>query len=186
MQKESFIPGDQHFKEMVELTPSGGKHVPGAHQIEHGAGGMLLPGFVEPHIHLEKAYLLSRMEQEAGSLQDAIHMTADMKHGFTKEDMEARSLEVIRAAVRSGVTHMRCHAEVDPVLGLSAFESALELKERMKRTLDLQIVVFPQAGIFKSPGTAALMEEAIRLGGDVVGGKWAEAAGVNEADAAFT
>ena len=90
---------------------------------------MLLPGLIEPHIHLEKAYLLSRMEQEAASLQDAIKMTAEMKRSFTREDMAARSLAVVREAVRSGVTHMRCHAEVDPILGLSAFEAMLELIE---------------------------------------------------------
>jgi cytosine deaminase len=155
---------------IVFLAPSGGAHVPEALMVEQGCGGMLLPGFVEPHIHLEKAYLLSRMEQEAASLQDAIQMTADMKHGFTKEDMTARSMAVIREAVRSGVTHMRCHAEVDPILGLNAFEAAMELKEKVKHALDLQIVVFPQEGISKSPGTAELMEEAMRLGGDVVGG----------------
>ncbi|WP_141500648.1 amidohydrolase family protein [Paenibacillus luteus] len=152
------------------LAPSQPNHRPDALQTEDGAGGMLLPGFIEPHIHLEKAYLLSRMEQEAASLQDAIRMTAEMKHGFTKEDMQERSLTVIREAVRSGVTHMRCHAEVDPILGLSAFEAALELKERVKPVLDLQIVVFPQEGIAQSPGTAELMDEAMRLGGDVVGG----------------
>ncbi|MEV5029894.1 amidohydrolase family protein [Paenibacillus sp. LPE1-1-1.1] len=152
------------------IAPSGGESVPDALHREQGAGGMLLPGFVEPHIHLEKAYLLSRMEHEAASLQDAIQMTAEMKHGFTKEDMQARSLAVIREAVRSGVTHMRCQAEVDPILGLTAFEAALELKERVRDALDLQIVVFPQEGIFKSPGTAELMEEALRLGGDAVGG----------------
>ncbi|MBB3152743.1 cytosine deaminase [Paenibacillus endophyticus] len=152
------------------LALSGAEGKPAALQTEQGAGGMLLPGFVEPHIHLEKAYLLSRMEEEANSLQAAIQMTADMKHGFTKDDMQARSLAVIREAIRSGVTHMRCHAEVDPILGLAAFEAALELKERVKAALDLQIVVFPQEGISKSPGTAELMDEAMRLGGDVVGG----------------
>ncbi|WP_054025597.1 amidohydrolase family protein [Bacillus sp. FJAT-28004] len=152
------------------IAPSGGEFVPDAHLIEHAAGGMLLPGFVEPHIHLEKAYLLSRMAQEAASLSDAIRMTADMKHGFTRTDMEARSLAVIREAIRSGVTHMRCHAEVDPILGLTAFEAGLELKEKVKHALDIQIVVFPQEGIFKSPGTAELMDEAMRSGGDVVGG----------------
>ncbi|OBZ10156.1 amidohydrolase family protein [Bacillus sp. FJAT-26390] len=155
---------------IVYLAPSGGEHLPEAHRTQQGNGGMLLPGFVEPHIHLDKAYLLSRMEQEAASLQDAIRMTADMKQGFTKEDMSARSMAVIREAVRSGVTHMRCHAEVDPILGLSAFEAAIELKEKVKHALDLQIVVFPQEGISKSAGTAELMEEAMRLGGDVVGG----------------
>jgi cytosine deaminase len=152
------------------MAPSGGESVPDAHLIEHAAGGMLLPGFVEPHIHLEKAYLLSRMAQEAASLSDAIRMTADMKRGFTRADMEARSLAVIREAIRSGVTHMRCHVEVDPILGLTAFEAALELKEKVKHALDIQIVVFPQEGIFKSPGTAELMDEAMRSGGDVVGG----------------
>lgn len=155
---------------IVYLAPSGGQEVPAAAVMEQGNGGLLLPGFVEPHIHLEKAYLLSRMEQEAASLKEAIQMTADMKQRFTREDMMTRSLAVIREAVRSGVTHMRCHAEVDPILGLTAFEAALELKEKVKHCVDLQVVVFPQEGILQSPGTAELMEEAMRLGGDVVGG----------------
>ncbi|WP_339205544.1 amidohydrolase family protein [Paenibacillus sp. FSL K6-3182] len=152
------------------LAPSGSEFVPEAQLIELAAGGMLLPGFVEPHIHLEKSYLLSRMTQEAASLSEAIRMTADMKHDFTPADMELRSLAVIREAIRSGVTHMRCHVEVDPILGLTAFEAVLELKEKVKHALDIQIVVFPQEGIFKSPGTAELMDEAMRSGGDVVGG----------------
>ncbi|WP_337100858.1 amidohydrolase family protein [Paenibacillus sp. YIM B09110] len=155
---------------IVYVEPSGGDLAPTAMTVENGRGGMLLPGLVEPHIHLEKAYLLSRMEREAASLQEAIAMTADMKHSFTRSDMKERSLAVIREAVRNGVTHMRCHAEVDPILGLTAFEAALELKEQVCHALDLQIVVFPQEGISKSPGTAELMEEALRLGGDVVGG----------------
>lgn len=155
---------------IVYVEPSGSDIAPAAKTVENGHGGVLLPGLVEPHIHLEKAYLLSRMEREAASLQEAIAMTADMKHSFTRSDMKERSLAVIREAVRNGVTHMRCHAEVDPILGLTAFEAALELKEQVRHALDLQIVVFPQEGISKSPGTTELMEEALRLGGDVVGG----------------
>ncbi|WP_336772490.1 amidohydrolase family protein [Paenibacillus sp. MMO-58] len=141
-----------------------------ANTVVNGEGGVLLPGLVEPHIHLEKAYLLSRMEKEAESLQEAIRMTADMKKIFTRSDMRERSLQVIKEAVSNGVTHMRCHAEVDPILGLSAIESALELKQSVRHLLDLQVVAFPQEGIFKSPGTADLMEEAFRIGCDVVGG----------------
>ncbi|WP_342561052.1 amidohydrolase family protein [Paenibacillus sp. FSL R7-0345] len=141
-----------------------------AAEIVNGKGGLLLPGFVEPHIHLEKAYLLARMDRETESLQDAIQMTAQMKNTFTAKDITERSLAVIREASRHGVTHMRCHAEVDPILGLSAIESALELKQSVSRQMDLQVVAFPQEGIFKCPGTAELMEEAMRLGADVVGG----------------
>ncbi|ACT02254.1 amidohydrolase family protein [Paenibacillus sp. JDR-2] len=155
---------------IVYVEQSGAAKEWTANAVVNGEGGVLLPGLVEPHIHLEKAYLLARMEREAGSLQDAIRITAHMKNAFTRIDMRERSLQVVREAVSNGVTHMRCHAEVDPILGLSAIESALELKQSMRHLLDLQVVAFPQEGIFKSPGTAELMEEALRLGCDVVGG----------------
>ncbi|MFC4775796.1 amidohydrolase family protein [Paenibacillus sp. GCM10023252] len=145
-------------------------HWPEASSVFDAEGGLLLPGFVEPHIHLDKAELLGRMPSDAGSLQEAIRMTAEMKRGFTREDIRQRSLSVLNRAIRSGVTHMRCHAEVDPILGLTAVEAALELKEQVRELLDLQVVVFPQEGIMASPGTAELMEEALRMGGDVVGG----------------
>lgn len=155
---------------VIALLSRAGEPVPAARVKEQGHGGLLLPGLVEPHIHLDKAHLLSRMEGEADSLQEAIQMTAAMKHSFTREDIKARSLAVIHQAVRNGVTHMRCHAEVDPILGLTAFEAALELQLQVKSFLDLQIVVFPQEGIFASPGTHELMDEALRIGGDAVGG----------------
>ncbi|MCF7754219.1 amidohydrolase family protein [Paenibacillus xylanexedens] len=151
------------------VTPCGERKTE-ASRLVRGKGGLLLPGFVEPHIHLEKAYLLDSMDREAESLQDAIQITSKLKSSFTKEDIYRRSLVVIREAVRNGVTHMRCHAEVDPVLGLRAVESALRLKQALKHQLDLQVVAFPQEGVFKSPGTAELMEEAIRMGADVIGG----------------
>ncbi|WP_458461773.1 amidohydrolase family protein [Paenibacillus sp.] len=152
------------------IAPCGEGRAEVAAHVVQGKGGLLLPGFVEPHIHLEKAYLLDAMDREAESLQDAIRITAQLKSSFTKEDMYRRSLTAIREAVRNGVTHMRCHAEVDPILGLRAVESALRLKQALKHQLDIQVVAFPQEGVFKSPGTAGLMEEAIRLGADVIGG----------------
>lgn len=151
------------------MAPSGQQSI-SAYHVEKVNGDMVLPGLVEPHIHLEKAHLLSRMAQEAASLQEAIQFTADMKSSFTKQDMFDRSLAVIQQAVAHGVTYMRCHAEVDPILGLSAIETALEIKQKVRDCIDLQIVVFPQEGIFQCPGTAELMEEALQMGGDVVGG----------------
>ena len=132
--------------------------------VVQAKGGLLLPGLVEPHIHLEKAYLLDVMDRDADSLQDAIQITAKLKSSFTDEDMNERSLAVIRQAVRNGVTHMRCHAEVDPILGLKAMESALHLKQSLRDQLELQVVAFPQEGVFRSPGTEELMEEALRMG----------------------
>ncbi|MDF2836816.1 MAG: Cytosine deaminase [Paenibacillus sp.] len=141
-----------------------------AHVVIEAKGGLLLPGFVEPHIHLEKAYLLSEMEKEAESLAEAIAMTARMKENFRPADMIERAARVFREASKRGVVHMRCHAEVDPVLGLSAVEAALAVRESLGHLLDLQIVAFPQEGIMCAPGTAELMEEAMKLGVDAVGG----------------
>ncbi|WP_143757748.1 amidohydrolase family protein [Paenibacillus sp. FSL H7-0326] len=133
-------------------------------------GRLLIPGLIEPHIHMEKAMLLHRMPKEAASLQEAIAMTVKLKEGFTKQDMIARSLDVAYRINSYGVTTARCHVEVDPVLGLSAIESLLEVKDRVSDRMDLNIVAFPQEGIYAAPGTAELMKEAVKLGADAVGG----------------
>lgn len=134
------------------------------------AGRLLIPGLIEPHIHMEKAMLLDRMPKEAASLQEAIAMTVKLKEGFTKQDMIARSMDVAYRLSSYGVTTARCHVEVDPVLGLSAIESLLEVKDRLSDRMDLNIVAFPQEGIYAAPGTAELMKEAVKLGADAVGG----------------
>jgi cytosine deaminase len=135
-----------------------------------GQGLLLLPGLVETHIHLDKAFLLDRLHQEASSLQEAIRLTREMKFSYTYRDMEDRALRVIRRAVGAGVTHMRCHVEVDPILKLDALNMTLALRERLRDVISLQLVVFPQEGILCQPGTKDLMEEALRLGADIVGG----------------
>lgn len=137
----------------------------------YDAGGkLLLPGLVEPHIHMEKALLLSRMPKEADTLQEAIEMTVKLKESFTKEDMIKRSLYLANRLSSYGVTRVRCHVEVDPILGISAMESLLEVKELLINQLDLNIVAFPQEGIFAAPGTAELLEEAVKMGADAIGG----------------
>ncbi|GKU85081.1 amidohydrolase family protein [Niallia sp. NCCP-28] len=141
-----------------------------AKEIIDAKKSLLLPGLIEPHIHLEKAYMLSLMKEDACSLWDAIRITAELKSQFTKEDIKERSIKVLKNAVLNGVSHLRCHVEVDPILQLKAMEVMLELKESFCHLIDLQIVVFPQEGIFTQPGTAELMEEALRMGGDIVGG----------------
>ncbi|MCM3782332.1 amidohydrolase family protein [Neobacillus mesonae] len=138
--------------------------------IYNANGSLLLPGLIEPHIHMEKAMLLSRMPKEAHSLQEAIEITVKLKEGFTKQDMILRSLEVADRLSSYGVTHARCHVEVDPVLGLSAMESVLEIKAQIKDRLDLNIVAFPQEGIFAALGTSELLKAAVKMGADAVGG----------------
>ncbi|RUS46419.1 amidohydrolase family protein [Cohnella sp. AR92] len=129
-----------------------------------------MPGLIETHIHLDKAFLTERMPGEAADLKEAISMTAELKSGYSPEDILSRSRKLLDRASRFGVTRMRTQVEIDPVLRLMSWHSAVELKKEYEGKLDLQLVAFPQEGIFWQPGTAQLLEEAAREGADAIGG----------------
>ena len=142
---------------------------PGVEPVNAG-GRLLAPAFVEAHLHIEKALLLDQLPGEVNSVSEAIAATAALKRGFTRDDMRARAEQVLKMARRHGTLYARVHVEVDPILGLSALETMLELRERLAGLMTLQIAAFPQEGIQKSPGTEELLREALRLGADVLGG----------------
>ena len=73
-------------------------------------------------------------------------------------------------AVKNGTVFVRAHPDVDPIQGLIGVETALLLKDEYRDLLDLQIVAFPQEGWLKTSGVQQLMEQALALGADVVGG----------------
>ncbi|WP_209121261.1 amidohydrolase family protein [Alkalihalobacillus sp. BA299] len=154
----------------ITYLSKAGEQVPQAKQTIKADGRVLLPGLVEPHIHLDKAYLLDQMKEDATTLDEAIQLTGDLKKGFTKEDIKQRSIKVLEKCISYGVTHLRCHVEVDPIVELKGLEVLLELKEQYRERIDIQLVTFPQEGIFQQKGTAELMEESLIIGADVVGG----------------
>lgn len=133
------------------------------------AGRVLLPGFVESHLHLEKAYVMDRKPNRSGTLMEAIAVTAALKPTFTRDDIEARSRRVLKQLVTCGTTHLRAHAEFDPAQGFTGFDTVLALRDEYRGLIDIQVVAFPQEGILKAPGTDAMMVEAMRRGADVVG-----------------
>lgn len=143
---------------------------PAAARIIDAASRVALPGFIEPHLHLDKAFLHRRMPARSGTLEEAIRVTGILKSKQERQDVLERSRRVLDMAVRNGTTGIRAHPDVDPIQGLIGIETALELKQEYQDLLDLQIVAFPQEGILKTPGSLQLMQEAIRLGADVVGG----------------
>ena len=133
-------------------------------------GALVVPGLVESHLHLEKAYLLDRMPREATSLADAIQMTTELKRTFTPADIRDRSLRLIRSALSCGVTTIRAHVEIDDVLGLTAMETLLALRDELRGLVDLQVVAFPQDGLTSQQRAHTLLAEALDRGADVVGG----------------
>lgn len=133
-------------------------------------GRVVIPGLVESHIHLDKALIASRKPNKSGTLKEAIEVTAELKPTFTKEDIYARAKKALDMIIPNGVTAIRTHSEFDPAQGFTGFEVILQLKEEYKKLVDIQVVAFPQEGIFKAPGTEAMMHQAIETGADVVGG----------------
>src|SRR4051812_4361376 len=133
-------------------------------------GRLVLAGFVDTHIHLDKACLLGRCGHNHRSVGDAIQSVAAMKCDFTVEDVYARGKKVIERAVTSGTTRMRTHVEIDPRIGLRGFEAVKALKRDYAWALDLSICAFPQEGLTNDPGTEELLVAALRDGADLIGG----------------
>jgi len=133
-------------------------------------GALVLPGFVDSHIHLDKACLLGRCGHITGGLAGAIKAVSGMKRDFTLEDVYARGKSVIEKAILRGTQVMRSHVEVDPRAGLRSFEALKQLKSDYAFALDLKLCVFPQEGLTNDPGTEELLIEALSKGADLLGG----------------
>ncbi|SCB29091.1 cytosine deaminase [Bradyrhizobium yuanmingense] len=134
-------------------------------------GGLLaLPGFVDTHIHLDKACLLGRCGHDHGSVSEAIRAVAGMKKDFTIEDVYARGARVLERAIVNGTTRMRTHVETDPRIGLRGFEAVKALKRDYAWAIDLELCVFPQEGLTNDPGAEELLIQALREGGEAIGG----------------
>ena len=131
--------------------------------------GLVSPGFIETHIHLDKSCILDRCKAEKGDLEEAIGEVAKAKRAFTPEDVYGRARRTLEKAILNGTTHMRTQLEVDPGIGLRGLEGVLPLIDEYKWAIDIQICIFPQEGLLNNPGTDELMVAALRRGGKVVG-----------------
>lgn len=132
-------------------------------------GKLVSPGFIETHIHLDKADILDRCKAERGDLDEAIAEVAQAKKAFTPEDVYERGKRTLEKCILNGTTHMRTQLEVDPVIGLRGLEGILPLLDEYRWAIDIEICIFPQEGLLNNPGTDELMLEALKKGGSVVG-----------------
>ncbi|HWV54202.1 amidohydrolase family protein [Pseudorhodoplanes sp.] len=135
------------------------------------AGGRLVvAGFVDTHVHLDKSCILGRCNCREGTLAEAIAETAAAKRGFTEADVYERAQRTLEKAILQGTTRMRTHVEVDPRIGLTSFNAIKRLKADYAFAIDLQICVFPQEGLLNDPGCEELLIEACEQGADLIGG----------------
>jgi len=133
-------------------------------------GRLLSPGFIETHIHLDKACIMERCRSEKGDLAEAIDEVTKSKKEFSEADVAARASWVLEKCVSHGTTHMRTHLEVDPGIGMRGFDGVFPLIEAWRWAIDVEICVFPQEGLLNNPGTDELIVEALKRGATVIGG----------------
>lgn len=84
--------------------------------------------------------------------------------------MDRRARDQLDLCIVSGTTHMRSHVMIDNAVGLSHLETILAVREEYRSLIDIQLVAFPQNGILTSSGTADLLDAAIGMGCDLIGG----------------
>ena len=134
-------------------------------------GNLLVPAFIDPHIHLDKVNILDTVRKNvSGTLTEAIEIIWDRKKTYTDEDVIKRAGAVLDLALMNGTLAMRTHVDIDTIGGLKPLKGVLALRERYRDRMTLQLVAFPQEGILKDPGCDVLMEEAMKMGCDIVGG----------------
>src|SRR5215471_18540224 len=133
-------------------------------------GRLVIPGFVETHIHLDKSRILERCDSPQGTLQEAIAAVAAAKRAFTEADVYERAQRTLEKSIVQGTMRMRTHVEVDPRIGLTSFHALRRLKRDYDWAIDLQLCAFPQEGLTNDPGAEELLVEACEQGADVIGG----------------
>jgi len=140
-----------------------------ADQSLDGEGGLACAPFIEPHIHLDTTQTAGQPAwNQSGTLFEGIERWAERKAMLSHEDVKQRAMQTLKWQIANGIQFVRTHVDVsDP--SLTALKAMLELKEEVAPWITLQIVAFPQEGILSYPNGEALLEEALRLGADVVG-----------------
>lgn len=132
-------------------------------------GQLVIPPYVDPHMHLDYVFTAGLGEENgSGTLFEGIQRWSESKGHMTVEQMKERIYSGIRKEMLNGVQAIRTHIDVtDPTF--TGLKAALEVRAEVKNILDLQIVAFPQEGMYAYKGGDELVEEALKMGADCVG-----------------
>ncbi|KQS65038.1 cytosine deaminase [Modestobacter sp. Leaf380] len=147
-------------------------------------GGLVTEPLVDGHLHLDKvrtlpligdaalqAYTAGGMAESAAS----IDLASAVKAHWSVETLLPNIRQALTDGVTHGVLHLQAFADVDTAAGLVGVQAVLAAREEFRGQVDVSVVAFPQDGVLRDPGSAELVEQAMALGADVVGGiPWIE------------
>ena len=139
-------------------------------ETHDGEGAFAFAGFVDSHVHLDKACILDRCTICEGTLPEAVLQTARAKAGFETEDVYARAARVVEKAISHGTVRMRTFVEIDPRAGFRSFEAIKRIKADYAFAIDIEICAFAQEGLTNEPATFQMLDAALTDGADLIGG----------------
>lgn len=145
----------------------------GAKDVVDIGGALLVPSFVEGHIHLDTSFYGDKWipHKPCTNGFDVHERVAFQAENIAAAaPMDERARNQLDLCISNGALQMRSHVMVDGSVGLKSLETILKVREEYADIIDIQLVAFPQSGILESPGTSELMDEAIAMGADLVGG----------------
>lgn len=162
---QSILVEEGMIKKIAETIP-----VPENVETVNLGGHLTVPPYVDPHIHLD--YVFTARKKGAlngtGTLFEGIQRWSETKSDLTIEEVKARAREGIKKEMKAGVQYIRTHADVtDP--SFTSLQALLELRDELKDIVTIQVVAFPQEGMYAYKGGDELVEEALKMGADCVG-----------------
>lgn len=171
------------------IAEIGDRFLPSCGEVLDAEGGLYVPPLVDPHIHLDAVLTVGQPQaNQTGTLLEGIERWGQRKQSLTIDDVKQRAMEAIRWHVAHGVTKIRTHVDICDT-NLTALKALIEIREEISQEVFLQIVAFPQDGVLCFPNGQELLEEAVVMGADVVGGiphyEWTREDGVRELELVF-
>ncbi|OLR95223.1 N-isopropylammelide isopropylaminohydrolase [Actinokineospora bangkokensis] len=140
-------------------------------EVVDGGGGIAVPAFADAHAHLDSTRLgLPFREHTAEPGLRGLIMNDRANWRRAEASVADRATHTLGRTIARGATVVRSHAQVDTDCGLERLHGVLAARDAHAGRAVVQVVAFPQAGVLRDPGTADLLDAALREGADLVGG----------------
>ncbi len=150
--REVILPGGEVADVVVDgerVAAIGPGAAAGSPAAEDCSGKLLLPAFIDGHVHLDKALIRDELREHDGTLTGAIQAIHERKLRYTVEDVRGRARSAIEASVRSGTTRLRSRVDVDTIGRLTPLEGVMAAAADCADIAEVRTIAFPQEGLIR-------------------------------------